>query len=291
MKTNRIILCLLLSLFISMSCKKEEVNTQTKNAAKTQDSLNRILPKEKQVVVNNDLKSFVLSCGSGCAMTYTSEGVTGNLPDLKVKFKVEMYVDEQLSDTYNEIYIFSYNQSNQIENIHLEGKNDNVLKTLLPDAQRSFKEFADGLITENSKISASGSESSKIIYNKKNDPKTVSYKTIETSSIKGLEKFSCNQNKTRYIPLPDKSDIKLLLVPQDCGDFQYRYYLIAIKNNKVNGDLYVEGEWNEPDNEEDNEMRSFSIDDNYNITVNIKTSDSSTSEKYIITDNGTFVKK
>lgn len=274
-----------------MSCKKEEVNTQTKNAAKTQDSLNRILPKEKQVVVNNDLKSFVLSCGSGCAMTYTSEGVTGNLPDLKVKFKVEMYVDEQLSDTYNEIYIFSYNQSNQIENIHLEGKNDNVLKTLLPDAQRSFKEFADGLITENSKISASGSESSKIIYNKKNDPKTVSYKTIETSSIKGLEKFSCNQNKTRYIPLPDKSDIKLLLVPQDCGDFQYRYYLIAIKNNKVNGDLYVEGEWNEPDNEEDNEMRSFSIDDNYNITVNIKTSDSSTSEKYIITDNGTFVKK
>lgn len=288
---NRIILCLLLSLFISNSCKKEKANAQINNAVKTQDSFKIAHPKENEAVVNNDLQSFVLSCGSGCAMTYTSESVTGNLPDLKVKFKVEMYVDEQLSDTYNEVYVFSYNQSGQIQTIYIEGKNDNVLKTLLPEAQRSFREFADGLITRNKKINTSKSESSKIIYDKKSDPQKATYKTIETSSIKGLEKFSCDQDKTRYIPIPGNPDIKLLLVPQDCGDFQYRYYLIAVKDNKVTGNLYVEGEWYEPDNEEDKEVRYFSIDSNYNIIVNIKTADSSTFEKYIITDNGFFVKK
>lgn len=290
MKINKIFLCSLLFLFLSTSCKKGEIHAQIKNSGKVQDTSNVSVTKDKKEVVSNDLRSFVISCGSGCAMTYISESITGNLPDLKVKFKVEMYVDEQLSDTYNEVYIFSYNQSNQIRNIHLEGKNDNVLKTLLPDAQRSFREFADGLITKNNKVSALQSESSKIIYNKKNDPGTSSYKTIETSSIKGLEKFSCDQNKTRYIPLPNKSDIKLLLIPQDCGDFQYRYYLIAVKNNKVSGNLYVEGEWYEPDNEEDREIRSFLIDGSYNIIINIKEADSSASEIYAITSDGEFVK-
>lgn len=79
-------------------------------------------------------------------MTYTSESVTGNFPDLKVKFKVEMYVDKQLSDIYNEIDVFSYNYLKRIKNIHLEGKNDNVLNAQLPNAQRAFRDFAYRLI-------------------------------------------------------------------------------------------------------------------------------------------------
>lgn len=105
-----------------------------------------------------------------------------------------------------------------------------------------------------------------------------------------MEKYSCGEKKTRYIPLPGKSDIKLFLVPQDCGDFQYRYYLIAIKDHKVTGNLYVEGEWYEPDNEEDKELRSFSIDSKYNILVNIQTVDSSKSENYSIKNDGSFIK-
>jgi uncharacterized protein YcfL len=277
---------LLLSLLISIGCKKEEVSAQIKNSEKVSDTVQNTVQKEDGKTVNNDAQSFVLSCGSGCAMTYTVENITGNLPDLKVKFKVEMYVDEQLSDTYDEVYIFSYDQSNQIENIHLDGKSDNVLKTLLPAAQSSFRDFAKGLVKENNNKQSS----SEIIYNKKNNPKTTSYQTIETSSIKGLEKFSCNEKKTRYILLPGKSDIKLFLVPQDCGDFQYRYYLIAVKDNKVTGDLYVEGEWYEPDNEEDKEIRSFSLDNKHNVLVKIQTADSSKSETYSIKDNGSFVK-
>lgn len=288
MKINRNILCLLLSLLMSIGCKKEEIVAQIKNSEKTSDTLQNKIQIEEKKTESDDFQSFVLSCGSGCAMTYTAESVTGNLPDLKVKFKVEMYVDEQLSDTYNEVYIFSYDQSNQIENIHLEGKNDNVLKTLLPAAQSSFRDFAKGLVKKND--SKESSVASEIIYNKKNNPKTTSYQTIETSSIKGLDEYSCNGKKTRYISIPGKSDIKLFLVPQDCGDFQYRYYLIAVKDNKVTGNLYVEGEWYEPDNEEDKESRSFSIDNKYNILVKIQTTDSSKSETYSIKDNGSFVK-
>jgi hypothetical protein len=117
-----------------IGCKKGEISAQSK------------IQKEEKKTVSNDSQSFVLSCGSGCAMTYTSESVTSNLSELKVKFKVEMYVDEKLSDTYNEVYIFSYDQSNQIADIHLEGKKDNVLKTLLPNAQISFRDFANGLV-------------------------------------------------------------------------------------------------------------------------------------------------
>ncbi|MCS3868584.1 hypothetical protein J3D55_001500 [Chryseobacterium ginsenosidimutans] len=271
-----------------IGCKKGEISAQINNSKKTPDSVQSKIQEEENKTVTNDSQSFVLSCGSGCAMTYVSENITGNLPELKVKFKVEMYVDEKLSDTYNEVYIFSYDQSNQIEDVHLEGKNENVLKTLLPTAQISFRDFAKELVKKNS--NKESSTALKIIYNKKNDPKTASYETIETSSVKGLEKYSCNEQKTRYISIPSKSDIKLFLIPQDCGDFQYRYYLIAIKDNKVTGNLYVDGEWYEPDNEEDKELRSFSIDSQYNILVKIQTADSSKSENYSIKDNGSFIK-
>ncbi|WP_100340629.1 hypothetical protein [Mucilaginibacter auburnensis] len=79
-------------------------------------------------------------------MTYTPESITGKLPVLIVQFKVEMFVDEELTDTYNEVYEFSYNSSKQIEQVHMQGKNDNVLKTLMPNAQRSFRKFAEELL-------------------------------------------------------------------------------------------------------------------------------------------------
>ncbi|WP_051349449.1 hypothetical protein [Chryseobacterium gregarium] len=97
-------------------------------------------------------ESFVISCGSGCAMTYTPESVTGNFPDIQVKFRVEIYIDEQLTDTYDEVYIFSYDNLNQIKNVHPEGKNENVLETLLPSAQKSFRDFGNRLARKKSKI-------------------------------------------------------------------------------------------------------------------------------------------
>jgi hypothetical protein len=93
--------------------------------------------------------SFVLSCGSGCAMTYMAEKVIRNLPVITVKFKVEMYLEGQLSDTYYETYVFLYDLSGRIRKVHLKGKNEDVLKTGLPNTQRSFRDFADELMRKN----------------------------------------------------------------------------------------------------------------------------------------------
>lgn len=289
MKINKTIPYFLLFLFINFGCKKGEVNAQIKNVDRPQENVYR---KDVQKTANKTLEdfheSFVLNCGSGCAMTYTTAGITGDFPEIEVKFMVEMYVDEQLSETYYEVYLFSYDGSNEIKTVRLKGKNENVLETLLPDAQKSFRDFGYKLIQKNDRKKSSLQEN---IYYKKTNPETAQYKTIQTSLIKGLEKYSCNEKITRYIPLSGKSQIKLFLIPQDCGDFTYRYYLITIKNNQVVGNLYVEGEWYEPDNEKEKEIRSFSMDNKYNIAIKIQTSDSLKSENYRIMDTGEIVKQ
>jgi hypothetical protein len=290
MKRNKILI-LIASLILIIGCRKNitENETNLKNTLKTGISNSVLLAANK--IENNNVKSFVISCGSGCAMTYNTENIINiNHSSKKVKFKVDMYVDEQLSDTYYETYIFSYDGSNKINKIQQEGKNENILETLVPEAQRSFKDFGNGLIHNISK-DIDLNKKNIFLYDKKNNPKTVKYQIIETSSIKGLEKYSCGEPKTRYLPLPKKTDISIFLVPQDCGDFEYRYYLITIKNNTVIDNLYVEGEWSEPDGEQDKETTSFSMDKKYILIVKTQTSTSSKSENYIINDDGKIIKQ
>lgn len=89
----------------------------------------------------------------------------------------------------------------------------------------------------------------------------------------------------RYIPLPDKGDISVILTPQDQGDFDYRYYLLTIKHNKIVSGIYVEGEWYEPGSNEI-EKTQFSIDKNYLITVVSIYEGEETVANYKIKDSG-----
>ncbi|QIY91593.1 hypothetical protein [Chryseobacterium gallinarum] len=79
-------------------------------------------------------------------MTYTLQSIQQNNAIVNVKFKVENYINEELSDTYYEKYNFIYNNLGEIERINLEGKNDNILETLMPDAQECFRSFSKNLI-------------------------------------------------------------------------------------------------------------------------------------------------
>lgn len=131
---------ILISLF-SLSCK-EDNSKQTQNISNSQ----------KTNVESS--KSFVISCGSGCAMTYTAENILKNdATSIKVQFKVEMYTDEQLTDTYYETYLFSYDKNKEIEKVTIEGKNGNILSNIMPDAQDSFREFATEIINKNIHVS------------------------------------------------------------------------------------------------------------------------------------------
>lgn len=142
-KSNCIVLMLFSVVMVAFGCDSGNRGTNSNNRKKLQKS---VRTKQVKTTENTKLSSFVLSCGSGCAMTYKPESVTGKLPVLIVLFNVEMFVDEELTDTYNEVYEFYYNSSKQIERVQKQGERDNVLKTLMPNAQKSFKEFAEQLL-------------------------------------------------------------------------------------------------------------------------------------------------
>lgn len=130
-------------------------------------------------------------------------------------------------------------------------------------------------------------------YDKRIDIKTVKYNLIESKLLKGASAFICDGgNKLRYLPLPNKGDVSLILVPMDCGDFDYRFYLLTIKNNTIISDLYVEGIWYEPGGPELEEVTSFKIDKNFSVKV--KTTSLGSPQKvrnYIIRDDGKIIKK
>lgn len=130
-------------------------------------------------------------------------------------------------------------------------------------------------------------------YDKRIDIKTVEYNRIESKLLKGASAFICDGgNKLRYLPLPNKGDVPLILVPMDCGDFDYRFYLLTIKNNTIISDLYVEGIWYEPGGPELEEITSFKIDKNFSVKV--KTTSAGSPQKirnYIIRNDGKIVEK
>jgi hypothetical protein len=103
-------------------------------------------------------------------------------------------------------------------------------------------------------------------YAQKHLPGKAAYQTL-AANIKGAAEFLCDQKNLRYLPLPAYGQVKVLLVPMDCGDFNYRYYLLTLLNNKIAGNLYVEGEWYEPEDDTYKEYTRFSIDKDYKIQV------------------------
>lgn len=133
-------------LFFLIGCKKSNTskttNINVKDSVKTQ-KFTKVNDNSKEL---ND--SFVISCGSGCAMSYNLKNVKdlGNIKE--VKFEIETYIDNVLSETNDETYLFYYNQSNQIEKIQHKGEKENIFENLLPDAVESFKNFAGKLVND-----------------------------------------------------------------------------------------------------------------------------------------------
>lgn len=106
-------------------------------------------------------------------------------------------------------------------------------------------------------------------YSQKIDIEKVKYKT-SNCKIEGVDDLLCEDETLRYISLPNFENRKVILVPVDCGDFNYRFYLVTIFENKLLSKLYVEGEWYEPGDDSFKEITSFSIDEDYKITVTKK---------------------
>jgi hypothetical protein len=106
-------------------------------------------------------------------------------------------------------------------------------------------------------------------YNHKNVPSESGYKVVKCD-LKGTEEFLCDNPMLRYIPLPDYNQVKVVLVPMDCGDFDYRLFLLTFVNKRLVANQYVEGELSEPGTEQYKEFTGFTIDKRYVISITTK---------------------
>ena len=91
-------------------------------------------------------KSFVLSCGSGCAMTYSAAEITKDSQHIKVKFNVDQYIDEVLTETFKDDFIFSYDASNRLQKIMRKGENEDFLESQSRNSEESFRKFGDDVM-------------------------------------------------------------------------------------------------------------------------------------------------
>lgn len=126
----------------------------------------------------------------------------------------------------------------------------------------------------------------------------VDIKFIETDfAVEGSEKYSCGEPNFRYFPLSRYKNIELILVPMDCGDFDYRYYLLTVLNNSIVGEAYVEGIWFDPGSDDKKEeFSSYEINKTGEITVTTDHKTDGNSQKttkvhYQIMDDGKIVQK
>ena len=104
-------------------------------------------------------------------------------------------------------------------------------------------------------------------YQRKININTIVYKKMPVIIIKGLSDFACGEEQIRYVDLEKIDNLSLFLVPLDCGDFPYRFYLISSINSSVVSSLYVEGECSEPGKDDILEETSFIIDEKSTIIV------------------------
>ena len=139
-KTSLLIACLL----FMIGCKNKKPHLTEKIDG--QDT-NKVLKKDSVIRSTADTtESIVISCGSGCAISYSPKAITRQNETIKVVFKANMYEDEILTDSYDETYLFSYTGSQKLDKIRKEGEKVDFLQTQMPGAQRAFIEFGEHLV-------------------------------------------------------------------------------------------------------------------------------------------------
>ena len=94
-----------------------------------------------QLSSNSTKNSFVISCGAGCAMTYTQNKIVTTNDSGEVTFKVEMYADEVLSSTYYETYLYTCDSLNNDAEIQLKGADNYTIENQHPEIQEKLKSY------------------------------------------------------------------------------------------------------------------------------------------------------
>lgn len=93
------------------------------------------------------IKSFVHSCGSGCALTYSERLISKEGNYYILNFEVEMHINEKLSDNYTESYTLLCSDG-KAESM-LNDEKEDVFLFEVNNSRYSFKNYADQICSCN----------------------------------------------------------------------------------------------------------------------------------------------
>jgi len=127
---------------ITVSCKVKFINVRESSVSRYTKTdtfsydLEGITLIDSEKIANN---SFVISCGSGCAMIYTENKIVINNNSSEVVFKVEMFINEVLSKEYYETYSYTCSPLNDDTEIKLKGDDEFNMNELHPEVLKQLK--------------------------------------------------------------------------------------------------------------------------------------------------------
>ena len=245
-------------LFISCKEKNSEVVAAAQNETQTQCSLENA---ERTILALEEVKAKAKIIDS---ISKGKKGISFMSDSLEIDGKsfYELKVGYNSEIRFENYYTF-YVEKNNCNTIRIADVVDGTMPTLAEWRKNNPETVKEATLTTSNCIA---STSVKLPYKKTIDPKKAQYSTLNCT-VQGINEFICDTENKRYISLPDFKNIKVILVPMDCGDFNYRYYLLTILNNKLVSNKYVEGEWYEPEDDSYKESTAFSIDENYIISI------------------------
>ena len=103
------------------------------------------LPKRGFSEMKN--RSIVVSCGTGCALTYNPREIKQVSPTtISVTFEVETHMDEKSVETFSETYLF--HRDHTMQTIGADGKPEAFTENISESALLSFQEFGEELIKQ-----------------------------------------------------------------------------------------------------------------------------------------------
>lgn len=137
---------------LSISCENKSGNVQSEGnfnqidtSSVTEIDSNYEM-KKKSHNVDSVSYSFVLSCGSGCALTYDLRNKNHiNNNELELKFHITMFVNEQVAEEYFELYKIKHSDRNIVEIYSIDNKK-NLLEEDSPNLFFEIKKLSETVI-------------------------------------------------------------------------------------------------------------------------------------------------